>query len=630
MGVPNQSGETFQNIRPRNLVVMVRFKPAGSLDTSAAGGMLSGITNPIDKAVGAIEGAMDNIPGLNMFIKEDKKESESQTKYDFYHKYSNWDKALDKIKDQLEEINPDSKTECFEFSSTDFEGRKKDAQELFSKIKAKIASWSKYTGWIHFVGLGQGGNVANECTSLLAKDSTFKSEKWCVKSIIYVAATQYKNDHLPDTESFKGEGAVFAFGNLYDLTARAVGYFDNNEKLLQQIADANKNTLSLAVGKIKMRLVQIVGIILGGLSISVGPDALKDLDKFDQVKDQIKGMVDDLVGFITKLIDEGTSYVNLNELPEFKKIADGYGDIPGKCIKQLEKFISDLGDEAVKGAKKANLSLGPSDLAKSLNCLCPLFDTIKDSLAVLKPETKTGEELATQIIDKAGITKVFAPVSENTSFLPYDKKYIEKAQEAAKKKEPDMAGGLIAKVHDLLTKATEKTGTIKEMDKEQKIFLAEAISTMSLPLLTSKKEFYAKLLKVIPFNLNEMTKEYTAGKVVGAADDAVSFITFPDELNLSVKNADDEISRVKGYFDQNNFKMVDKIDSLYLIYNSHNMALEAPHGEILKCIDQQTGYMAYKKSKGFDYNNDYKYVLVSKEEKEKAIPTQEVQEKEKV
>ncbi|MEO6541617.1 MAG: hypothetical protein ABIN74_11515, partial [Ferruginibacter sp.] len=499
----------------RQLVVMVRFKPAGGLDTGAASGLMGGISNPIEGAVSAIESVAASIPGLNMFLKEEKKETASEKEYKYHEDYSDWDKLLDKIKDGIKEMNPESDIEKFEFSSTDVDGRKKDAKELGEKIKSKMSGWKKYTSFVHFIGLGQGGNVANECTDLLAKDDTFKSEKWLVKSVVYMAAPAYKNVHVLNKESMKGKGAAFSFGNQYDLTQAAIDHFDDNEKLLTLIKDSNKNTLSLAVGKVKLRLVNILAIILGGLHVSAGPDALKDLDKIDQVKDEIKGLIDDILGFIKTLIDEGTSLIKLDEIPDFKNISSGYDAIPDKCVGELKSVIDDIKNKAIDGAKHTNLSLGPSDLAGVLNCLCPLFDAISGSLGVLKPKTKGGEDLAQQIIDQAGVKKVFAPAKETPTYLPLDKEYLDKAIEAAKNNTPDMAGGLVSKVRELLGKATAKTNEVKDMAAEQKQQLAEAISCLTLPMLPTKLEFYTRLVQLIPFDLEKLTKEYTGGNLMG-------------------------------------------------------------------------------------------------------------------
>jgi hypothetical protein len=73
--------------------------------------------------------------------------------------------------------------------------------------------------------------------------------------------------------------------------------------------------------------------------------------------------------------------------------------------------------------------------------------------------------------------------------------------------------------------------------------------------------------------------------------------------------------------------MPEKIDSLYLIYNAHNIALKKSYGPIVQCIDQQTGYLNYMKAKGYDNEctlEENKYKQGTKNEKENAIPTTEV------
>ena len=609
MGDTQQSQETHQQINAKQLLVLVRFKPGG-LDTAAAGSLLGSVSNPIDSAVGAIESAAASIPGLNMFITEEKNNSSSEKEYNYYKDYSDWDKFLDNAKSNLNELNKENDTLKFEFSSTDAEGRKKDAKELQSKIKAKFSAWKKYTAYIHFIGLAQGGNVINECSDLLAKDNDFKNEKWSVRSVIYLAVPLYKNEHVFNKESLKGQGSLTSFGNLYDLTQGGVGYFDDNDKLLTLITDSNKNVLSLAVGKVKLRLVKVLAIALGGLQISVGPDALKDLDKIDQVKDEIKGMIDDMVGFMQKLVSEGTSFVKLPDIPDFKKISDDYGDIPGRSVTELTQAIDDIKNKAIDGAKHTSLSLGPSDLAGIFNALCPLFDAVSQSFGVLKPDTKGGEDLATQIIDSAGIKKVFAPSADKPTYLPLDKDYIAKAVEAAKKNEPDMAGSIVLKVQEHITKATENTNDVKQMSAEEKMHVAQAIACLSLPMLPTKKDFYAKLINLLPFDLNKLTEDMKADKLMGAAGKPLEAIgiKFTDKLNQSVANTDAEMSRVKGYFDKNNFKLADKKDALYLIYNSHNLTLKKVPDELKKYLDEQTGYATMSK-------------------KENAIPTQPVPEK---
>ena len=623
----NQSEETHQRINPRQLVVLVRYKPGG-LDMASAGSMVGKLTNPIEGAVSAIESAAASIPGLNMFIKEEKKETSSEKEYTYFKDYSAWDKLMTTIKKGLLEMNPDSAVETFEFDSTDADGRKKAGKDLLDKVNSKIAGWKKYTSYIHFIGLGQGGNVANECATLLAADSTFKAEKWNVQSLIYVGTPLYEDKHKPDEASLKGSGGKFAFGNRYDLTQAVVACFDDSEKLLTLIKDSNKNVLSLAIGKLKLRLVKILAVVLSGLHIDVGPDALDDLNKIDTIKEEIKGLIDDILGFIDKLIGEGTSFIKLDEIPEFSGIADGYPQIPDKCVKMIEAWLKEVKDKTVDGAKHANLSLGPQDLAGVLNCLCPLFDAISQSLAVFKPGTKGAEKLAQQIVEKSGISKIYKP-GETPAYLDIDTAQIQKAKDMADKNEPDMSVVLIAKVRGLLASAAEKGNDVKSLGAAQKAQLAEAIGCLTLPMLPSKKEFYAKLINALPFDLKALSERYNAGALAGMAKSPLGSIgiLFPEKLSTSIANMDKEIDRIRGYFDKNNFKMPDKIDTLYLAYNSHNLMLAKVPGPVAQCIDTQTGYLSFMKSKGYDNEctmEANKYKQGGKEIKPDALPTQPV------
>jgi len=621
-----QAENTFQNNKVKQLVVLVRYKPADAgFDTGGASSMVGGVTGAIQGAVDAVESVMASIPGLDMFIKEDKTKTTSETEYSFFKDYKAWDSALKKIETGLKELNEENVTEKFEFSSTDSDGRKKDAKDLLSKVKSKMSSWSQYTAKVHFIGLGQGGNVVNECTDLMAKDSQFKSEKWSVKSVIYVATPLFSNQHLLNSESYKGDGAEFAFGSTYDLTQHALDCFEKNETLLKLIQDSNKNTLSLMVGKVKLRIISALSIILSGLHLSAGDTS--ELDKFKKIKDEVEGLVTDVIDLVKKIIDEGASFVKLGDLPEFSKIVDGYGDIPGKVIARLTQFIDTFTKSAADQAKSANISLSPKDLAGLLNCLCPLFDTISGSISIFKYGSPTSQELAKQVIDSAGATKVYAPTTTASENLDVDEAYKQKAAQAIAKGEPQMAGALVSKVSGLLAKAAEKNTEVSKMSDEEKETLAEAISCMVQPMLTTKKKLYQKLLHVIPFDLNTMMEDFTANKLMAIPGGGLSKlgIDFPDDLKKSIADADAQVKRLMGYFEKTDFNVPE--DSLYFIYNTHNTVLKKPYGPILARIDQETGYLDFKKSKGFDAEvtlDALSYKQVGAAEKTDVLPAKEL------
>jgi len=621
-----QAENTFQDNRLKQLVVMVRFKPkAAEFDTNGATSMLGGVTGAIEGAVGAVEGAMVSIPGLDLFIKEEKRESKSDREYKYHADYSGWDAVFDKAGQGLKELNPDNITEKFEFDSTDAEGREKDAQQLFDKIKGKMSAWSKYTAAIHFIGLGQGGNVANECTALMAKDSEFMSEKWFVRSIIYAATPLYKNFHLADEKVFKGKGTAVSFGNRYDLTQAAIDCFDKNEQLLKLIQDSNKNVLSLATGKVKLRIIQILSILLSGLHLSASDTG--ELDKFGKIKDEVEGLAGDVVDLVKKIIEEGTSFVDLGDIPEFSNVVNGYDQIPSEAVGRLKEFIDSFTRSAADQAKSANVSLSPKDLAGALNCLCPLFDKIADSIAVFKPGSPAANALSAQIIEKAGVTKVFPPAGGSMEHLPVDDEYENKARQATKPGQPETGTVYVRTVQSLLTKAAANQNDVDAMSEKEKASLAEAISCLVSPMLASKKELYAKLLNLIPFDLTKMMDNISADKLMSIPGGALQVlnIEFPAELKTSMARADGEIKRIQGYFDKKSFDPPE--DTMYFVFNAHNLTLKKMYGPIANCLDQQTGYLEYMQAKGFNNEfsiTDNNYKQGSGEPKTNVMPAKEL------
>lgn len=627
-----QAENTFQNRNVKQLLVLVRYKPAPPPaspfgDMSAAGSMIGGVTGAIEGAVGAVEDAMASIPGLDMFIKEKKTSSPSEKEYAW--DYSAWDSGLDLIKSNLKAINPENETDKFEFSSTDSAGRKKDAQQLLSQVKSKIAAWSKYTVWIHFVGLGQGGNVVNECTGLLAGDGQFGAEKWCVKSVICIGCSSYKNNHALNPAAFKGEGRAFYFGNGYDLTRHGINYFEPNDKLLAMIRDANKNTLSLAVGKIKLHIIKILSLVLGGLNLSISDQS--DLKKFDLIKAEVEGMIGDVLEMVKKIISDGTSFVKLGDIPDFSRISDGYANIPGECSDRIQKFISDFTDKLGDQAGSANISLGPKDLVNVLNCLCPLFDKIAASLSVFKYEEKAGSDLARQIIESAGIKKVFLPADQGEDDLSkYDPYHDKVAKKALKEDEADKASVFIKKIESLVASAAEKGEDVNALGDDQQKALAEALFCMVLPMLVSKQQVYNKLIDVVNgfISVESLTKNLTMNKLMDIPGDQLKNLQldFPEDLKKSVNNTDGEISRIKGYFSKSDFSLQE--DSMYFIYNAHNLVYKKIYDPVAFCIDSQTAFLDYQKAKGF--SNEFmtsginKYSQGTVQPKENVLPAQEL------
>ncbi len=634
-----QTQDTHKENGLRQLVVFVRQKaPSTGLDggLAAAESMVDKVTGAVEGAASAVEGAMASIPGLNMLIKEDKKESTSQDKYNYFENYSQWDKVIDQVEDGLTDMNENSAIIKYDYDAKDADGRKQNAQSLLSQIKSKVSSWRNYTSDIHFVGLADGGNISNECANLLASDGSFNADKWTIRSITYIGTPLYKEENKLDKDKVKNCKTT-SFGNRYDLTQMAVGYFEPYNTLIQQIKDSNKGTLSLFIGKIKMHMVQALAVILKGASVGTSSNGQSPDQLYNGVKDEVEGLVKEIVASVKQLIEEGLGMIKPGDLPDFNNMIGGYDQIPSQVMGELKtgidnfkKKLKDKGDKIVKD-KKVDDGLGLSDLSEILNCLCPLFDTLTKSMRFFSYNEKGSKELSAQIIDACKIEKVYTPSADTPKWLDIDNDLIAGAAEAAKNQQPDLSATLLSQVKSLLTEATKRTNTVSDMNGDEKSKLAQAIFVMMTPMLPSKIDFYKKLINAIPFNLGELTKQITANEYLKKMTGPLEKIGIktPPKLQKSVDDFDSEFKRITGYVNKNNYKTQEKADSMYLIHNSHNLMLSKCWGFIGSHIDKQTGIQKYKQDQGFanlPTVDENKYVKQGDAEIKNNIPTKKVEE----
>lgn len=630
-----KTAQQYEMNERRQLVVFIRRKApsAGGLggELAAADSMVSKVTNAVESAAGAVESTMASIPGLNMIIKEDKKENNSQEKYDYFEDYAGWDKIIDTTEDLLTDMQPDSKAHKFEYDANDADKRKQVAQTLLSEIKSKITDWKEYSSYIHFVALGSGGNIANECANMLAEETPVKNGKWTIKSMIYTGATLYKNAHVLDTKKVTS-AQVFSFGNKYDFTQRAIAYFEPTDSLIQKVKDANKGTLSLFIGKIKMHMVQALAVLLKGVHLGTSKSGQSPDQLYNGIKGEVEGLIKEIVGSIKQLIEEGMGMVKPGELPEFKKMLDGYDQIPTQCVNELKQFISDfkqLLENRAKQITSGQTNLGISDLSEILNCLCPLFDTLTNSMKYFSYTEKGSKELSQQIIDNCGIKEVYTPSDEKIKWLDVDKEMIDGAIKAVENEQPDMASVLADQILSLLKDATKKTNSVGNMNDDEKAKVAQALYLITTPMLPSKIDFYKKLIAAIPFNLGALLNVVNGNEYLQKITGPLGKIGIqtPQRLQQSVDDFDKEFKRITGYVNKNNYKTQEKADSLYLIYNSHNIMLSKCWGDIAHCIDEQTGILSYKESQGFQntYNtNENKYEKKGDAEIKNNVPAKKV------
>ncbi|MCD2423474.1 hypothetical protein LQ567_11925 [Niabella pedocola] len=627
--MPGKGADTKQDFELndiRQLLVLVRYRPAGAV---AADAMLGGMADKVQGVVDKVESAAAAIPGLNLFFKEEKEpEKKCDKEYTYYKDYNDWDAYMRKMKNELsDKLHIDNEVLVFDFDAADAEGRKKEGQKLCTQIKAKTASWKGYSSCFHFVGLGQGGNVANECIGELSQDDGFKN-KWWVQSVIYVATPLYRYQHTFDEPAaFKGKGRKYAFGNRFDLTAQVIEYFEPNDTLRKLIAECNANPLSVFTGKIKMRLVAALGNLLSIDGFGTGKDNEGHLNKLKQTKEEIRGLIEECVNAVKNLVNVAPDLVKPGDLPKFDQLLQGFDAIPGQSVNRLEKFI----DEIKHAAQGTSLDTSRIKKEKILNFLCPLVDKLTDMLRLFSIGSETSNATVDRLMKQAEVKKIRAPQNDTVSLLgvdPYLEKVAQMAAEAQEKeaalkkegKEPDPQSAaaivydqsvtMINTCRECIAAITEKQDLDlgdPNISGEDKARVGTAVAALLLPMMPTKKKFYAEVLQYLPLGgLNGFLSKLTGDAAFAPLKQLTgTFLGDFDEgtaeepgLKTSIKNFDAELARVKGFLNRNNYPVHKDANSLYFIYNSHNQMLKKAYGPVLHVIDKETGYLDYMVNSG--------------------------------
>jgi hypothetical protein len=183
-------------------------------------------------------------------------------------------------------------------------------------------------------------------------------------------------------------------------------------------------------------------------------------------------------------------------------------------------------------------------------------------------------------------------------------------------------------VQSLIGRATAKGKTdVSQMDDTEKAYVAEAISCMVSPMLASKRELYTKLLNIIPFDLSKLMDNISADKLMSIPGGALNKlnIQFPEELTTSMGRADGEVKRIQGYFDKKSFSPPE--DTMYFVFNAHNLALKKMYGPVANALDEQTGYAEYMKAKGYTNETNLaetSYKEGNSEPKQNVMPAKEL------
>ena len=487
--------------------------------------------------------------------------------------------------------------------------------------------------------MGQGGNIANEAASLFKDNDNFKKDKWFVKSVIYIGTPLYKEINVLDPVVLKGKGKQISLGNRYDLTQHAIEYFEPADKLRKYIETCNSNLFSYFAGNIFLHLIQALSYVLGNHEMGVGKDNEKVLDAFEKAKGEITGMIDDIIGLVKKLASEAPGMINMDNLPKFGEMLQGYDAIPGEAGQRITDFIE---NDLKKIRSGFGLSTDKLPIENFFNCLVPLFNKLTASFKLFNFDTPTSNAMLDQLFEKAGVKKVYAPASIGMQAIEVDEDYTKILQEKLKEKKPEMGAVMVAQAKNHIVDAT-KTGVteISKLSPKEKAALGAAITSMALPMLATKKALYAKLLGYLPLSgINSFLEKLTGEKGAGPLKDLVGNIRSgfdfdktdgPDENKIGLKTAiarfDGEFNRIRGYLNSKNFPIDEQLNSLYFIYNSHNLMLKDMNPEIRQCIDTQTGVMQYMRDKGYDYDrvkNDY--VQKGENEKKNVKPVEPVKE----
>lgn len=598
---------THQVAYVRQLVIIARFKPAKSMisdaDVSSAAGLVGKVTGAVEKGIDAAESAMASIPGLQMLIKEDKKDSPSEKEYKY--DYKEWNSKIPKMDADLKKLFPENEVAAaFEFSENDTDGIKKAANKLFNTVlKPAVSSWNKYKVYIHLIGIGQGGSVINEVSQLIAGDSKFKSEKWIVKSVFYVGSPIYSGIHLFDKACMKSEGDLFHFNSFLDFTQQITSYYAPQDDFLKFITESNSNTISMMVGKIKLSMIKILSIVLSGLSIGTGDDSA--IKKFDLLKSEIEDLVKNIISIIKKLASNISSFIDPGKLPDFATALSGFDSVPGKSVDRLQKFVSDFGDQVKDQVKSANVSLGPQDAMKALNCLCPLLDQIALSISLFDYKTETTNAMIDQIINQSGIKEIYGKgklsgtqVELKSIGAPFLSALLEKYKTGEKK---DQLNQLLDDCSKIPAKIDKESIKISELDPTQKVALSTSLYSITEPMILSKKKVLAQLQDWLSkLKLDSFMKDISANKLFSFPGGLLSkaHLSYDTELEKSIAGVDSQMDRLKSFFKKHDYAM--SKDTLHFIFNIHNQVINQFHEDIHYQLDQQTGFLDFMHSRGCD------------------------------
>lgn len=123
------------------------------------------------------------------------------------------------------------------------------ADRLLDLFYRLYPNWKNKHVYFHLIGHSHGGNVINEFTNVIAKDSGFP-KKWKVKSITYLSTPFFKEQHQLNHTHIHPDANIINVHNKYDITQRFVADFSlKNLEVL--IANYTAGDFDSAINRIK-------------------------------------------------------------------------------------------------------------------------------------------------------------------------------------------------------------------------------------------------------------------------------------------------------------------------------------------------------------------------------------------
>lgn len=588
------------NTNKRQFVIVVRYKP--SPKGMAAGSM-------VDKVAGAVKNVTDKIDAITAHIPGVLQEQTNKTEpldegFNYHESYpKHWDKWLKETENTLKEISDKNEYLLFEFDS--YDNLDMHVSRLEAMVKATISGWRQDLYGIHFVGLGQGGNIAAD-TAMKIKNSLGEYGK--IESVLNVGTALSGDDDKKDFLNSLPNVAVYK--NPFDLSSNAILYAKNSDKLIDTIRLSNQSPVKYMYSTLVIKITKILTQLLNGLTIgtAAGLDPLKSL--VESLKSDIKSIIEDIFGFVKHLITSFKEFLKLPKIDQtLDKVFGNPSGVASDSVDRLSQFVKSFKD-LFESKDKIGLDTEHLKLEKLFNFLVPPVLLVNDALNAITVDLEN-KEPANHLKEFTAEGAFVKPITAFDKPIATKDPYQQVIIEGAKKEEYDQLTSLIASTRQEI----ETLSQTADNGKREEIGMALSRKLM-LPMIAGKTELLGKVLAKLPSlgnnpSLSKIQTDTITKPLVSLMQKIRSDFDFDDTDNgndkeLGLKKAlgrvDKSIGDIKKILAPDYFKVDKKYNSLHFIYNSHNISLAEMPKELRKTLDQATNIYAYKLGKGFEYS----------------------------